>query len=455
MSNRHPWVALAALLAAAPAAADPCGMVPPIRIDDIAGVPAIQRQGAQRTYMMFHQGVETIALRPGFTGKVDDFGMLIPFPTPPALRKIEDDTFAHLEALVDPPEVDVWLYDPRQMYMEDMEMSAMAGTMDKSAEAEEGGLRYDEVKVLNQEAVGMYQVAVLEAGSPKALQRWMEANGYRYPKGMDATVNDYVGARWCFVAIKATVNQMPGVSPKPGMREVNPKLPAGASFDGHVQGMGFRFKTDSPVIPMRLSVFNPDDSGQGPRNVAYLFTEGGVKLSDIPEETVVRQVAGSELVRRFTKPLNVRWHNGEAKDLDPASRPQLEATRDPRPHMHFAEDLVASDLYAISSGTLSLPFEEEEKELLRISESFGLRGAEIDALHAGAIGVERANTVEGSLRSLASLTLTVVDGSFPIPVLARQNLTLEAWDLPRGAEPPRQDPLTPPDLALSLPMKGG
>ena len=33
------------------------------------------------------------------------------------------------------------------------------------------GLAFDEVRVLNQEAVGMYQVAVLEAGSSKALAR--------------------------------------------------------------------------------------------------------------------------------------------------------------------------------------------------------------------------------------------------------------------------------------------
>ena len=77
---------------------------------------AIARQGAQRTYVFFKDGIETIALRPGFTGSVEDFGMLIPFPSPPALRKIEDDTFAHIEAAIDPPKVVVrkeqtWEYE--------------------------------------------------------------------------------------------------------------------------------------------------------------------------------------------------------------------------------------------------------------------------------------------------------------------------------------------------------
>ena len=40
------------------------------------------------------------------------------------------------------------------------------------------------------------------------------------------------------------------------MRSVKPGLPAGGSFDGHVQAMGFRFGVDELVVPMRLSAFN-------------------------------------------------------------------------------------------------------------------------------------------------------------------------------------------------------
>ncbi len=457
--SARPLLATLALLGmtAAPAVADPCGMVPPIRISD-GSKPAIQRQGAQRTYVMFHQGVETMVLRPGFTGEIDDFGMLIPFPSPPALRKIDDETFAHIEGLIDPPEVEVHLYDPRMMY-EEMEMADGAGFADYAPEAEEKSLEYDEVNVLNQEAVGMYQVAVLEAGSPKALAKWMAENGYRYPDGMDETVNDYVGASWCFVAIKATVGSAPGVSPQPGMRNANPDLPAGASFDGHVQGMGFRFKTDSPVLPMRLSVFNPDTSGDGPRNVVYALTEGGVKLADIGEQTVVRQIPGDELYRRSTERLDVIWHNGKAKDMDPTSKPQLEGMRDPDPYLGVARDLVASDLHAVASakagGELSLAFEEEEKELLRISEAFGLRGAEIDALHHTALDEQKSWVSQEALGGVKELTLTVIDGRLPVEVLARQNLTFEGYELPKDEEPARSDPLTPPNIYASFPLKEG
>ncbi len=92
------------------AAADPCGMVPPIYL---GGSTPIARVGLQKTYVFFKDGVETFVIRPGFTGKVDEFGMLIPFPTPPALRKVPDEIFAHLDKAIDPPEVVV---DLRTMY---------------------------------------------------------------------------------------------------------------------------------------------------------------------------------------------------------------------------------------------------------------------------------------------------------------------------------------------------
>ena len=85
---KRPRIALAllgALLAAPLAKADPCGMVPPIYLGQ--GTP-ITRVGLQQTYVFFKDGVQTIVIRPGFKGKVDEFGMLIPFPTPPEIRLV-------------------------------------------------------------------------------------------------------------------------------------------------------------------------------------------------------------------------------------------------------------------------------------------------------------------------------------------------------------------------------
>ena len=96
--------------------------------------------------------------------------MLIPFPSPPALRKIPDDTFAHIAAAVDPPEIVV---DLTPVPLEEM-MVTDAAVPEAAMGGSEKSLSYMQVNVVKQEAVGMYEVAVLEAGSAAALNQWME-----------------------------------------------------------------------------------------------------------------------------------------------------------------------------------------------------------------------------------------------------------------------------------------
>ena len=393
------------------ASADPCGMVPPIAVTNSS---AIARQGAQRTYVFFKDGIETIALRPGFTGSVEDFGMLIPFPSPPALRKIEDDTFAHIEAAIEPPKVFV-RKEPVWEYQEEMAMEMVAAPTlfaDK-------GLEYDEIRVLNQEAVGMYQVAVLEAGSSKALARWMEENGYRYPEGMDEVTDEYVAARWCFVAIKAAVGSADGIAPEPGKRSVDPSRPAGTRFNGHVQGMAFRFHVDEPVVPMRLSVFN----GVDPRNVVYMLTDKPMKIKQLDEKLVVRQIKGPKLLQTLTEPLEVEMESFfTGFTMNSEQRSRLAEMRNYEPYVSIAKSLFASDLLAVKESRLSLPIEEREKEYLRVSEAFGLRGADVDSLHGEQLKKERATIVENTLGEIGQMYLSVIDGVFDSSVLSKENL---------------------------------
>ena len=101
---------IAVMLWSVPAYADPCGMVPPMWSLDIP--QPIQRVGPQKTYVFFKDGLETFVIRPAFSGKIDEFGMLIPFPSPPAIRKVSDDIFDHIAKAVDPSEMTVQPPDP-------------------------------------------------------------------------------------------------------------------------------------------------------------------------------------------------------------------------------------------------------------------------------------------------------------------------------------------------------
>ncbi len=416
---------LMAPFSATTALADPCGMVPPIYQGQ---GPPITRVGEQTTYVFFKDGVESFVIRPGFSGKVDEFGMLIPFPSIPELRKMPDHIFPHVAAAIDPPEVVI----------------DVAPVLFEAAAAKDGGgfgggglevqrMQKNEVRVVREEAVGMYEVAVLEAGSAAALKRWVDQHGYRYPDGMDKVCDEYVADGWCFVAVKTKVGQKQGVDPQPGQRTVDPQLPAGSTFDGHVQAMGFRFKTDELVVPMRLSAFNDGEL----RNIVYLLTDGPRRIRSIPEEYVVRQMDGEQLYRNVTDPLPLRIINGTEKDLQDWHRQGLAERRNPYPKNGAAKELFAADVMAVRSGQLSLPHEEREKELLMVGERLGLRGSDIDKLNADALQQEKDKIVQNTLQDIKEMTITVVDGDFPREVLAGENLAFAEYSMPRARNHPR------------------
>ena len=407
--------ALISLLASSPLLADPCGMVPPIYTGQ--GSP-ITRTGLQQTYVFFDKGVESFVIRPAFEGKVDNFGMLIPFPTAPALRKVPDNVFEQIAAAVDPPEVVVDLRPvPEMMYFSAVkEDGARPGAAMR--------LR-NEIVVLKQEAVGMYEVAVLEAGSAEALKLWMNQNKFVYPKGMDKVTNEYIKEGWCFVAVKTKVGAKSDAEPRPGQRSAKPQMPEGSVFDGTVQGLGFRFKTDELVVPMRLSAFNEGEL----RNVVYLLSRGGKKIRSIPEEYVVRQVPGKTLVKNLTDPLPLRIIGGTEKDIPDYRRKNLKTERDPKPHNGQAKHLFSSDILATTVAGLSHRHEEDQKELLRIGEHFGLRGKEIDVVIEEVSAQEADKLAASSIPQLEELTLTVVDGDFPREVLANENLRFADFEM--------------------------
>ncbi len=304
--------------------------------------------------------------------------------------------------------------------------NANGAVMQKQQSGQNLQLKRNEVRVLKEEAVGMYEVAVLEAGSAAALQKWMDKHGYQYPKGMDKVANEYIESKWCFVAVKTKVGQKTGVNPKPGQKKVDSKMPRGASFDGHVQGMGFRFKSEELIVPMRLSAFNDGDM----RNIVYLLTDQPKKIRAIPEEYVQRQMSGKDLIRNLTQPLPLRLIGGSEKDLQKWQVQQLPKQRNPEPHNGFAKQLFAADLEAIETEKLSMPHEEYEKELLRLGEHFGLRGTQIDEANSKALKKQTDAVVEAGLKKLEKMTLTVIDGDFPREVLAKQNLRFAEYRMP-------------------------
>jgi hypothetical protein len=390
-------------------------MVPPVQVN--AG-DAIKRVGAQKTYLFYRDGIESFVVRPGFEGKVDNFGMLIPFPNVPSIRKVPNNIFPQLTKAIDPPEITVRAN--RERFIGAGAFGSSAGT------STELNLKRDEVQVKSTEAVGMYQTAVLEAGSPEALKRWMDDHGYSYPNNMGQATQDYVDAGWCFVAVKARVGSKNAVNPKPGMREADTQMPEDATFDGNVQAMGFRFRTDELVAPMRLSAYN---SGKL-HNITYVLTDEPKRINHISKHHVKRQVSGDKLYRNVTEPLPVRVIGEKWEDLSDSLKEQIREQRDPDAINGRAKELFQGDLLAARNDQLVLGFEQEKKALLDIEEALNLRGEEVDALNREYLSDRNKRERQQALKDLKGMTLTVVDGVFPREVLKRENLTFSTYRMP-------------------------
>ena len=155
------------------------------------------------------------------------------------------------------------------------------------------------------------------------------------------------------------------------------------------------------------------------------------RIRSIPEEYVVRQVSGEQLYKNVSDLLPIRVLGGTAADLSADHVRRLAGQRNPHPKNGAAKELFAADLQAVAlGGELSLPQEEMEKDLLRVGERLGLRGAAIDKLNAQVLAEMNRKTVETALDGVKEMTLTMVDGDFPREVLAGQNLKFANFKMP-------------------------
>ena len=408
------------------ATADPCGMVPPMTV--ASNEQMIARRGIQRTYVMHKNGIETMALHPAFTGKVKDFGMLIPFPSPPELYKINDETFAQLERSLEPPIIDIYQYDNVDFGLLDgSNLSGLGrGSGGLGALGSKGAQSRDSLRV-REEALGMYQVAVIEAGSAQALKRWMQEHQYKFPEGMEEVAQDYVESNWAFVAIKTKIGAKSNIEPEAGMREVDTSYPEGSSFDGYVQGMGFRFPSDEAVVPMRLSVFN----GRNPHNIVYLFSDKQMRINKVDQPDDYYYLSGQKLYENLTSPLSVIFQAGSEDNLSTEQKEQLQSFRDPDAITKEFRQFIQSDLMALRTSSLILESEQREKELLAISEAFDLRGEEINKLHQDELEKRREKQTSKALDDLKEMQLSIFSGVLPNTLIQEENLHFVPISVPQ------------------------
>lgn len=150
---------------------------------------------------------EQFVRRATFDTNTRDFGFLVPTPTAPTLKAVDNGLFARLEEFMKPEVRDVvrqhWDFTPflfgGPAVMQTMRMRSMTkGAMPELAAA---GAE-PPVRVLQTAQVAGYDAVVLEADDPAALAAWLKEHDYAARPSLVDWLSPYVAAHWKITAFK-------------------------------------------------------------------------------------------------------------------------------------------------------------------------------------------------------------------------------------------------------------
>lgn len=217
-------VAAVSMVAAAPARACACGAL-------LSNDPRLSVSG-ETSIVRWDGAHEEITLGLSVDSVRPDAALLLPTPAPVSRPRTVGagvfDALAEMSAPRTRTVEDWWpahLFDP----------GPMGGA--PAATPPTGG---PDVTVNGQTDVGPYHVASLSARDPRALARWLKANGYRMKGTVAAELAPYVKMGWHYTAVR--------------LRATSGGTDAAATrLEGMLTPLRVGFATRRPVYPMRLS----------------------------------------------------------------------------------------------------------------------------------------------------------------------------------------------------------
>ena len=253
------WVTLVpclVLLSSHPAAADGC-YFPERAYKTPPTIPT------QRALVVFRDSTERLIIESSLEAKGRHFGWIVPLPAKPS--DIEEcssgllTTLSHcistriihdLTAIRDPMAalagvVALWAavvlaLKPKRrllplllMVLFALLLGVLLPSLGHAGRSGKDAVGVPGVHIESAEIVGNYEVTVLTATDPGALNTWLDSNGFMSLSGDGAAiVSDYIRGGWCFAATKLQRNATGLARPHP---------------------ISFTFPADRPVYPMRLT----------------------------------------------------------------------------------------------------------------------------------------------------------------------------------------------------------
>ncbi len=182
------------------------------------GTEADIQMPGQKAIIVYDEqtGREDLVLSVQLLGESPEAAWVVPVPSQPEVHTASAEWFVQLSDLTQP-----------EIVTETRFLPTCGGVAPPGAAP-------GKVTVLSREKVGAYDVSILASDDPTALLRWLNENGYAFPKRGEPILDDYISEGWYFMATRV----------RPG---------ANANLDVDMQPLWLSFQTARPVYPMRLT----------------------------------------------------------------------------------------------------------------------------------------------------------------------------------------------------------
>lgn len=203
--------------------------------------------------VMSHDGNRTVmTMSSDFEGETKDFAIVTPVPTIITKSQVnvgDSKILDHLDAYTAPRLVEYYDEDPCQQVMYEKSMMSTSAPMAMADSVGEASAKSLGVTIEESYTVGEYDILILSAKESDGLNKWLNQEGYKLPKGAEKVLSSYIKQDMKFFVAKVNVKNFE----KSGYTYLRPLQVA--------------YESDKFMLPVRLGTLNAN----GPQDL-LLFT---------------------------------------------------------------------------------------------------------------------------------------------------------------------------------------
>ena len=177
----------------------------------------------QRAVIFFENNTETLVVSTKFQGDAENFAWIIPTPTQPQVEKSTVGLFNSLNNLTS--------YTRGVDYFNLSTAGLGSGS---------GEIPPPPVEVLETKQIEYFDITVLKASDPNALNNWLNEHNYKFPSSANYVLDHYINNDWYFTTVKISGDYL--------SNNLNQ-----ATRSGDLIPLSLTFSTEKIVFPLKIS----------------------------------------------------------------------------------------------------------------------------------------------------------------------------------------------------------